>query len=136
MKNISDKSVLTFALMCGISGVLVTGCGPNAETVEEYRMNSQSNSKKNLTSYVRKQDNVVEFDIMSDSTISKSCPGGDGWATGTMVMADKSEQKVKCQTNGSSKGTAGCMALADFNTRYADQEGVCDESIKKIALFK
>lgn len=113
---------------------VLTACGPSPEEVEQNRINSQKTAKQNLANYVRKLDNVIEFDIMSDSSINSECLGGDGWATGKIVDASKQEHTMKCQTNGSSKGTAGCMTLVDFNTRYKD--GECDKTIKEIPAVK
>lgn len=111
--------------------VLLVGCGPNADELDKYQQLSKENAKQNALKFSRGVENVVDVQVMSDSTISSDCKFGDGWASGKLFMVDKSEQDIKCQTNGSGKGHDGCMLKVDFlKKEYASQEGTCDKSIK------
>lgn len=120
-----------------LASVVLIACGTSAETVDENQVISKKNSEHNFRQFLRREmSDVVDWSIQSDSTISSECPYGDGWATGKAKTA-QGEQIVKCQTNGSGKGIEGCLILTDFNKKdYADQEGNCDKSIKKLSLLE
>lgn len=109
------------------------GCGPDASDLDIYQQMSKHNAKKNALNFSRSIENVVDVQVMSDSTISAACKYGDGWASGKLVMVDDTIQDIKCQTNGSGKGHDGCMLKVDFlKKEYASQEGTCDKSIKSM----
>lgn len=70
----------------------------------------------------------------SDSTVSKSCRYGDGWASAVVNFQGGKTLEIKCQTNGAGKGINGCMTKAEFETKsYKGQEGSCAslESLQK-----
>lgn len=98
------------------------------------RDNAQMNAKRYANERLPLGDKVV---AQSDSTISKSCRYGDGWATVDVLDANMNKVadnttnpstfiQLKCQTNGSGKGLYGCLTVAEFKTKdYADEEGRC-----------
>jgi hypothetical protein len=54
-----------------------------------------------------------------------------------MEMPDGTEVGVKCQTNGSGKGFAGCLTKQDFAGKsFADEDGTCSEFITSLPKFK
>ena len=74
--------------------------------------------------------------MQSDSTVSKTCRFGDGWASGNVEFADGGRQEVKCQTNGVGKGINGCMTKVEFLTKdYKGEEGSC-QNLTSLEKFK
>lgn len=64
-----------------------------------------------------------------DSTQSRECPQGDGWASIDLMSPDKSKTiKLKCSTY--SLGI-GCVTADDFNARahLSSQEGNCNAEV-------
>ena len=121
-------------LLTAVSLSILTACGPSAEEVDQNQVISQKNAEYNLRRFISKNvDNAIDWDIQSDSTVSASCPSGDGWASGT-INTGQGEVKVKCQTTGSGKGSNGCLLVSDFNKKsYVEQEGSCDKSLGKLS---
>ena len=71
----------------------------------------------------------------TDSTISASCPSGDGWASLTMMdskdggnrTTDIEKIKIKCSTVSLN---LGCYLEKDFeNKPFAQEEGRCNTSL-------
>lgn len=72
--------------------------------------------------------------MQSDSSVTKDCRFGDGWASGVIQFEGGKNLKIKCQTNGVGKGINGCMTEAEFQTKtYKGEEGSCQrlESLEK-----
>lgn len=105
------------------------------DVVDRNQTLSAENAKSNARLYAHEVFKGKEFDIrfQSDSTISKSCRYGDGWASGTVTVKGGFPQKVKCQTTGSGKGINGCLSEEEFATKdYRNQDGKCDKTITKM----
>lgn len=130
---------MKYLLLC-LSLVVVSACGVDPELIEEMQQISQKNAESNLRrhlSAVGKGFNKIS--VQSDSTIgADNCKFGDGWATGKVLNPDNVEETYKCQTSGRGKGIEGCLTLQDFNSKitYAEQEGSCDKSLKKLKFIK
>lgn len=64
-----------------------------------------------------------------DSTQSRECPQGDGWASIDLVSPDKAKTiKLKCSTYSAG---IGCLTADDFNARaqLSSQEGNCNDEV-------
>jgi hypothetical protein len=106
--------------------------------VDQNMIISQQNAEKNATTFKNSRyPKAVRVLVDSDSTVSASCRFGDGWASGKLEMTDGSNVAIKCQTNGSGKGFAGCLTKDDFVTKdFANEEGSCSETITELPKFK
>lgn len=135
------KNFLSVALLVSLTAL--TACGPTEvpqDIVDQNQTVTRMNSQKNAEAYRA----VVYPDIgntrvlmQSDSTVSKDCRYGDGWASGVIQALDTGKQvKIKCQTNGSGKGINGCMREDEFATKtYKDEDGRCQD-LKSLEKFK
>ena len=123
-----------------IALILLTACGeedvPQA-VVDQNMTISQKNAEKNATSFRNDRFPDAQRVLMdSDSTISKSCRYGDGWASGSLQMPDGTAIKLKCQTNGTGKGFMGCLEAKEFQSKsYASEDGVCGD-LTELPKFK
>lgn len=109
--------------------LLVASCGGKTysfETVEEARGTARENSLFNAQAFRQASPDYVGWDIQSrgDSSQTEKCPQGDGWATLTLVSADKSNRvDIRCSTVSPN---IGCMTSAEFKTKsYATEDGQC-----------
>jgi len=137
------------ALIAIISvALVVTACGNSAPTKVAADMNivdqNQSISRENATLNARRYAAEVypgadtRVVMQSDSSVKSDCRFGDGWASGDLM--DNRGVKIdslKCQTNGSGKGTFGCMPNKTFATKdYAAEDGKCNTAITALDKFK
>lgn len=118
---------------------LVVGCGKAEapqDVVDQNMTISRLNAQKNASSYYpiayptgtedAKLGKPTRILMQSDSTVSKSCRFGDGWASGDIQFENGKTLPVKCQTNGTGKGINGCMTKAEFEGKtYKSEEGSC-----------
>ena len=130
------KLVLIAAMMFGLAA-----CGEDdapQEIVDQNMIISQRNAEFNATKFRNERYPEASRVMMdSDSTIAPSCRFGDGWASGALEMPDGTELEIKCQTNGSGKGFAGCLTKKDFAGKsFADEDGVCSSEITSLPKFK
>lgn len=102
----------------------------NFQVVEDARLQAKENALM-LAKQYRADNKMADWDIYArgDSTISSSCPQGDGWAS--MELRDTNSYgeiiKLKCSTV--SLGI-GCMTSEDFKNKvYANQEGKCNPDV-------
>jgi len=106
------------------------------DVVDQNMTISRLNAQKNANSYFpilypagsvdKMLGTPTRILMQSDSTISKTCRFGDGWASGEVQFDTGKTLAVKCQTNGTGKGINGCMTKAEFETKtYASEEGKC-----------
>ncbi len=129
------------ALLIALIAISLAGCGKEpvpTDTVDQNqnitRENSQLNAQRFKAAMFPNADQVV---MQSDSTVSPECRFGDGWASGIIVQGGRTIEKIKCQTNGTGKGTFGCMTKAEFETKdYASADGRCDDGLTKLEKFK
>jgi hypothetical protein len=139
MKTFLSATVLAVALT-------LSACGSDVpqDVVDTNMGITRSNAQKNADVYfstvypsgstdVRLGD-PIRAQMQSDSTVSKTCRYGDGWASGVINFQTGKTLSIKCQTNGNGKGINGCMTSAEFGTKtYKDEEGSCQnlESLVK-----
>ena len=138
------KSVLGLALI-----VSLVACG-NTEVPQDIvdqnmtitRLNAQKNADSYRTAVYPEGTVDAKLGIptralmQSDSTVSKQCRNGDGWASGAIEFANGNKLKIKCQTNGTGKGVGGCMTESEFATKtYKDDDGKC-QNLETLEKFK
>jgi hypothetical protein len=113
-----------------LATIVLTACSKDKvsfDTAEDSRRQVRENVTQ-LSQEYRAASKLGDYDIMirGDSTISRECPQGDGWATIDLVTKDRDPSKtirLKCSTV--SEGI-GCMTEEDFKTkRYATEDGKC-----------
>ena len=106
---------------------MIAGCTKDVsfETTEDARRQAKENAIQNAQIY-RSQNKLADYDIYGrgDSTISNSCPNGDGWASNDLVQKETGKKiSLKCSTVSVS---LGCMTDDDFKSKaYAQEEGKC-----------
>lgn len=119
--------------------VAVTACGSKEvpqDVVDQNMTISRLNAQKNANSYFpvayptgtedAKLGKPTRVLMQSDSTVSKVCRFGDGWASGEIQFENGKALPVKCQTNGTGKGIHGCMTKVEFEQKtYKGEEGSC-----------
>lgn len=114
--------------------LLLSACSsddaPSGDTLESIRAVGVATAQSNARAYsLSVHGNGAHVVTQSDSTVSSSCPYGDGWAS-VKVTTDAGEFGLKCQTFGSTKGTKGCLSDEEFATKsFAEQNGKCDEEL-------
>lgn len=134
-------------LIAALSAAL-TACGPETvpqDIVDTNMTTTRLNAQKNAASWYgttypegmvdAKKGKPIRVLAQSDSTVSKSCRFGDGWASAVVNFEGGSTLELKCQTNGAGKGINGCMTKAEFDTKnYKGEEGTCAnlESLQKL----
>lgn len=95
------------------------------ETTEDARRQAKENGIQNAQLY-RSQNKLSDYDIYGrgDSTITNSCPNGDGWASNDLSQKDTGKViRLKCSTVSVA---LGCMTEDDFKSKpYAQEEGKC-----------
>ena len=144
MKTLFAVSVLAVA-------VALSACGEKdvpQDVVDQNMTITRLNAQKNADAYfsVQYPAGTVDVDpkrgepirplMQSDSTVSKTCRNGDGWASGAIQYKTGATLKIKCQTNGTGKGINGCMTEAEFNGKtYKADDGVC-QNLASLEKFK
>ena len=121
----------TNTLIIAATLMSLVACGPEKvgfETVD----NSQGIAKKNgaFNAKTFRSSYYPEGDITprGDSTISATCPQGDGWASIDIMKDGRVLAELKCSTVSVN---LGCMTKKDFTSRphYSNQENVCNRDI-------
>lgn len=133
------KKIMMFAALA--AALTLAACKQDPvpqEIVDQNMIISQRNAEFNGTKFRNERfPDALRVLMDSDSTISTDCRFGDGWASGKLEMPDRSTVDIKCQTNGSGKGFAGCLTKADFAGKsFADEDGVCSSNITSLPKFK
>jgi hypothetical protein len=119
--------------------VTLAACGPEVvpqDVVDNNMTTTRLNAQKNAsvwysTTYPEGMQDAqkgtpIRVLAQSDSTVSKSCRFGDGWASAVVNFQGGKTLELKCQTNGAGKGINGCMTKAEFETKtYKSEEGTC-----------
>lgn len=106
---------------------LAAGCSKDVsfDTAEDARRQAKENALQNAQQY-RSENKLADYEIYSrgDSSITNSCPQGDGWASNELRRKpDNSSIKLKCSTTSVS---LGCMTEDDFKSKaYAQEDGSC-----------
>ena len=119
--------MMTMGRMMIAGAMMLAACGKETvsfSTVEDARGQAKENATKNGQIY-RSDNKLPDCEIYArgDSTISNTCPNGDGWASIDLRCADGKKVKLKCSTVSVA---LGCMTDEDFKTKvYAQDEGNC-----------
>jgi hypothetical protein len=129
---------LMLAMALGLLALTLNACGEDPvdnAIVDTNQVISKENATLNCNDFMREAYGA-EFErcsFMSDSTIGPACRYGDGWASGKGSLKDGSKLELKCQTNGSGKGSYGCLTTSDFaNKDYAKADGKCDDTLTSL----
>lgn len=114
------------------SVLLLSACSKEKvafDTSEEARRQIRDNVTFLAQSF-RAENKLTDYDILvrGDSTVSRTCPQGDGWASVDLMHKQGGEKrKLKCSTV--SLGI-GCMTEDDFLGRaYASEENKCNPDV-------
>lgn len=102
----------------------------NFQVVEDARLQAKENALM-LAKQFRAENKMAEWDIYArgDSTISSTCPQGDGWASMELRDPNFHSEAIKLKCSTVSLGI-GCMTADDFKNKvYANQEGKCNPDI-------
>lgn len=136
-------------ILAAASLAILTACSSDVpqSVIDQNMQISYNNAQKNANSYFAivwpegTVDSITRSKPMralmqSDSSISKSCRYGDGWASGVIQFENGKSQKIKCQTNGVGKGINGCLTEQEFNTKdYKNDDGKC-MNLESLEKFK
>jgi hypothetical protein len=112
--------------------LLALGCTEKVsfDTAEDARATAKANATYVVQSFRRENPRFSAYDIMArgDSSITNTCPQGDGWASVDLIPTDGGEAvKLKCSTVSLS---IGCLLEEDFRKRdYAREDGSCNAEI-------
>lgn len=111
--------------------VFLAGCSREShDQTETMRGLANDNSAFNATVW-RANSQYVDYSVITrgDSTQTRECPMGDGWASIDLMSPDRRTIiKLKCSTY--SKGI-GCVTDSDFKARphLAGQENKCNKEV-------
>lgn len=139
----------TTVLIAAAAALVLAACGSKEvpqDIVDQNMTITRLNAQKNADSYfpIAYPSGTVDVKLgtpsrilmQSDSTVSKECRNGDGWASGEIQFDTGKTLQVKCQTNGTGKGINGCMTKAEFMGKtYKDEEGKC-QNLQNLEKFK
>lgn len=116
-------------------GFSLAACGPEKvsnDTLETGRIQAKANGESSASQF--RSDNPqyanFAFVVQTDSTMSNTCPQGDGWVSAKLVDKTNPANKVnlKCSTVSAA---VGCMTEAEFQTKsYAGDDGHCQDTTK------
>lgn len=126
-----NKVLLTTAIALALT---LTACGEEKRTasfeeVETNRLIAKDNARQQAKTFRAEYGyGDLGLQIQGDSTISPSCPQGDGWASVKLISDDRSKSiSFKCSTV--SVGI-GCLLSEEFKTKsYANQDGRCNSEV-------
>lgn len=119
---------------CLVVGVVfLTACSQQEsfDATETARSIANENSAFNAVKW-RSDSPFSDYKIITrgDSTQTRDCPQGDGWASIDLVNAANPQQvvKLKCSTYSA---TIGCRTSQDFNANpiLAPQENKCNKEV-------
>lgn len=113
-----------------LAAVLLASCTEKVsfETLEDARRQARENATVNAQDFRTGNAEYVSCGIGSagDSTQSRDCPQGDGWASLTLKCAS-GPVKLKCSTVSNA---VGCVEEETFKSRpYATEENRCNLDI-------
>lgn len=98
------------------------------------RDNATMNARRYKVQVYPAADQVV---MQSDSSVTNECRFGDGWASGKIYQNGNVITTIKCQTNGSGKGTEGCLTDGEFQKKeYAKEDGHCNDNLTHLDKMK
>lgn len=143
------------AVICiAMAGLVMSGCGKSEtdrvaekaqveqrkvqsfQFLEDQRTIAKENAEFVAADYRSSNPRLSGMKIVghTDSTISESCPSGDGWvslslmdAEGAKSRKDVEKIKIKCSSVSLS---LGCYLEKDFTEKpFAKEEGVCNKNL-------
>jgi hypothetical protein len=126
----------------------LAACGPEqvpTAVVDNNMQITQQNAQKNGDAFMSlaypagtvdaRLGTPMRVMVDSDSTVSKTCRYGDGWASGKILFDSGKSLTIKCQTNGRGKGINGCLVESDFVSKpYASEEKTC-QNLAELVKF-
>lgn len=122
------KTILIAALP-----LFITACGDKVSmgSTEEQRTMARNNSKLIAMKFVAENPKYSGFSVVpnGDSTITRDCPQGDGWASLSLINQTTGDTvPIKCSTYSIG---IGCLVESKFNnkTNYKQQEGTCNNDL-------
>lgn len=135
-----NKIVLTL-----IAALALSACGEKEvpqDVVDNNMTVTRLNAQKNANSWYAvaypegtedaRLGKPMRVLMQSDSSVTKQCRYGDGWASGEVQFVNGKTLAIKCQTNGTGKGINGCMTKAEFESKtYKGEEGSC-QNLEKL----
>lgn len=137
------KQAMINTVLAVFVSLFLAGCGeekkpePTAEQLrqrfvflEQERETVNANAKLNANSWRNENMPDIGLYMRGDSTISDTCPIGDGWVS--VDLLNKTDGKVVGKLKCSSVSRSiGCMTEADFKARkdYSDQDGTCNKTL-------
>jgi len=96
------------------------------DTQESARKQAIDNATFNAQKYRRTYASDYRLISRGDSTISATCPQGDGWASMDLEKGGTT-LALKCSTVSES---IGCMTKEDFSKKaFAEEDGHCNKNI-------
>jgi len=119
-------------LLSALIATTIVGCGSDEvsmATAEEQRAVARDNSMLVAKKFVSENPTYNAYKVIpnGDSTISRKCPQGDGWASLKLINDNGGVVKIKCSTYSIG---IGCMTAKEFSTKqYAQQDGSCNSEI-------
>jgi len=93
-------------------------------------MLAKANSDYNARAFISADKRYSQYSTMNhgDSTISKTCPTGDGWST--VDLRDDNGKKVAVLKCSTASFATSCLEKSLFKTKsYAQQDGHCNEEL-------
>lgn len=125
---------LTLLAIGIVAAVFGTGCSKDVgfDTLETARTQGKANAEYNAQKFRAEapQFSNTVIEIQVDSSMTPSCPQGDGWASGKLIDRVNPGIKVgiKCSTVS---GAIGCLAQAEFEKKpFASDDGKCQDVTK------
>lgn len=122
------KKLFSIAILA--LSTLIAACGQKEvsfDTLETSRTQGKTNAEFSAQVFRANNPQYANTSIIAqtDSTMSPTCPQGDGWASVKLVSKENPAIAVplKCSTVS---GAVGCMLDKDFQTKtYAGDDGRC-----------
>jgi len=123
------KKIL-FAMAVMLMVAACSGDKVGFDTLESARKQANENSEFNAQVFRSGHPEFAGFAIITsaDSSQVAECPQGDGWATLSLLGADKvTKVPLKCSTVSAG---IGCLLDAEFKEKaYASQDGSCNTEV-------
>jgi hypothetical protein len=118
-----------------VASIALSACGPEQvsnDTLETGRLQAKANGEWLAQTYRAENPQYANYaySVATDSTMSNTCPQGDGWVSAKLINKENPSQKVslKCSTISSA---VGCMPDSEFQTKsYAGDDGHCQNTTK------
>jgi len=124
----------TKLFISAIAILTISACSKDVsfDSLETARIQGKSNAEYNAQKFRADapQYSNTAIEIQVDSTMTPSCPQGDGWASGKLVdkLNPANKVSIKCSTVS---GAVGCMKQDEFEKKpFASDDGRCQDVTK------